>query len=142
MKKVGMPGSAVCVHWSPRINQLFVGVGDAKQGSTQVTVLPSQRSGSSGRRAGSLRSPLHSTPPENRRRESYAAMTSQKLRIEHVRVWHGATENEIPNFRGVRVALGAGYNRVEGNRRASRNGRVSDLPPKSELHRTVSDNIT
>lgn len=41
VKKVGMPGSAVCVHWSPRINQLFVGVGDAKQGSTQVLYTPS-----------------------------------------------------------------------------------------------------
>jgi hypothetical protein len=37
---------------------------------------------------------------------------------------------QIPNFRGVRVALGAGYSRAEGNRRASRNGRVSDLPPE------------
>jgi hypothetical protein len=30
----------------------------------------------------------------------------------------------------VREALGTGYNRVEGNRRASRNGRASDLPPE------------
>jgi hypothetical protein len=35
-----------------------------------------------------------------------------------------------PKLRGVRVALGTGYNRVEGNRRASRNGLVSDLPPE------------
>jgi hypothetical protein len=39
-------------------------------------------------------------------------------------------DGQRPNFRGVRVALGTGYNRVEGNRRASRNGRVSDLPPE------------
>jgi hypothetical protein len=46
------------------------------------------------------------------------------------RFWHGAAENPLneghrPNFRGVRVALGTGYNRVEGNRRALRHGRVS-----------------
>jgi hypothetical protein len=41
-------------------------------------------------------------------------------------------DRQIPNSRVVRVALGTGYNRVEGNRRASRNGRVSSsLPPKS-----------
>jgi hypothetical protein len=31
-------------------------------------------------------------------------------------------EGRIPHFRGVRVHVGTGYNRVEGNRRASRNG--------------------
>jgi hypothetical protein len=36
-----------------------------------------------------------------------------------------------PNFRGVRLHVSTGYNRVEGNRRASRNGRVSDLPPET-----------
>jgi hypothetical protein len=35
---------------------------------------------------------------------------------------------QIPNFRGVRVHVSTGYNRVEGTRRASRNDRVSDLP--------------
>jgi hypothetical protein len=40
-------------------------------------------------------------------------------------------DGQIPHFRGVRVALGTGYNPGEGNRRASRNGRVSDLPPES-----------
>jgi hypothetical protein len=34
-------------------------------------------------------------------------------------------DGHTPHFRGVRVALGTGYNRDEGNRRASRNGRVS-----------------
>jgi phosphoenolpyruvate carboxylase len=49
--------------------------------------------------------------------------------------WHGAIENglcvndgRIPNTRGVRVHVSTGYNRVEGNRRATRNGRVN---PKS-----------
>jgi hypothetical protein len=40
-------------------------------------------------------------------------------------------DGQIPNFRGVRVALVTGYHRVEVNRRASRNGRVSDLPPET-----------
>ena len=35
------------------------------------------------------------------------------------------------NFRVVRVHVSTGYNLVEGNRRASRNGRVSDLHPKT-----------
>jgi hypothetical protein len=39
-------------------------------------------------------------------------------------------DGKIPSFRGVRVHVSTGYNRVEGNRRASRNGRVSDLPPE------------
>jgi hypothetical protein len=59
-----------------------------------------------------------------------------KLRIVNIspKVWHGATENgpltmgQIPNFRGVRVASGTGYNHVEGNRRASRNGLVTVSP--------------
>jgi hypothetical protein len=40
-------------------------------------------------------------------------------------------DGQIPNPNVVRVALGTGYNRVEGNRRASRNGRASDLPPET-----------
>ena len=38
-------------------------------------------------------------------------------------------DGRIPNFRGVRVHASTGYNAVEGNRRASRNRLVSDLPP-------------
>jgi hypothetical protein len=54
------------------------------------------------------------------------------------RVWHGAREwslndGQISNTRVVRVALDTGYNPREGNRRASRNGRVSDLPPEIPL---------
>jgi hypothetical protein len=37
---------------------------------------------------------------------------------------------ERPNYRGVRVHVSTGYNRGEGNRRASRNRGVSDLPPE------------
>jgi hypothetical protein len=33
-------------------------------------------------------------------------------------------DGQSPNFRGVRVHVSTGYNRAEGNRRASRNGRV------------------
>jgi hypothetical protein len=39
-------------------------------------------------------------------------------------------EGQIPNTRVVRVTPGTGYHRVEGNRRASRNGLVCDLPPE------------
>jgi hypothetical protein len=52
-------------------------------------------------------------------------------------VWHGATENcplndgQIPNPNVVRVVHGTRYHRVEGNRRASRNGPVSDPPPET-----------
>jgi hypothetical protein len=35
-----------------------------------------------------------------------------------------------PNPNGIPLAPGTGYHRVEENRRASRNGRVSDLPPE------------
>jgi hypothetical protein len=61
----------------------------------------------------------------------------KSLRI--AKVWHGATENDgqIPNVRGVRERVSTGYHRVEGNRRASRNGRVSDLPPETTPHVTT-----
>jgi hypothetical protein len=55
----------------------------------------------------------------------------------YARVWRGgqqkwsSNEGQIPNTRGVRVHVSTGYHRVEGNRRASRNGRVSDLPPET-----------
>ena len=39
-------------------------------------------------------------------------------------------DGPIPNPNVVRVARGTGYHRVEGKRRASRNGRVSDPPPE------------
>jgi hypothetical protein len=40
-------------------------------------------------------------------------------------------DGQSPNPNVVRVAPGTGYHRVEGNRRASRNGPVSDLPPEN-----------
>jgi hypothetical protein len=40
-------------------------------------------------------------------------------------------DGQIPNPNVVRVAPGTGYHRVQGNRRASRNGPVSDLPPET-----------
>jgi hypothetical protein len=40
-------------------------------------------------------------------------------------------DGQIPNFHGVRVHVSTGYNRAEGNRRASRNDLVSDLPPET-----------
>jgi hypothetical protein len=39
-------------------------------------------------------------------------------------------DGQIPNPNVVRVAPGSRYHRVEGNRRASRNGPVSDPPPE------------
>jgi hypothetical protein len=59
----------------------------------------------------------------------------QKLRIVMFRVWPGATEKwplnegQITKFRVVYVSTG--YNRVEGNRRAPRNGRVSSSPTRN-----------
>jgi hypothetical protein len=38
-------------------------------------------------------------------------------------------EEQIPHFRGVRVHVSTSYNSREGNRRASRNGRVSSSHP-------------
>ena len=66
---------------------------------------------------------------------THSPTAMQKLRIE--RLGFGTARQKMalndlqqPNFRGVRVALGTRYNPGEGNRRASRNGRVSDLPPE------------
>jgi hypothetical protein len=42
-------------------------------------------------------------------------------------------ERQIPNCRGVGVALGTGYDPGEGNRRASRNGRVVSSSPTESL---------
>jgi hypothetical protein len=59
------------------------------------------------------------------------------LRIVTVRDWHGAARKwslercTNPNCRGVRVHVSTGYNRVEVNRRASRNGRVSSSPSRT-----------
>jgi hypothetical protein len=67
-------------------------------------------------------------------RWNHSPTAMQKLRIVTLgfgargdREW-SLNEGRIPNFRAVRVALGTVYNRVEGNRRASRNGRV---PPET-----------
>jgi hypothetical protein len=50
--------------------------------------------------------------------------------------WHRkwpSNEGQIPNFRAVREHASTGYNRVEGNRRASRNGRVTSSPTRNPL---------
>jgi hypothetical protein len=55
----------------------------------------------------------------------------------NAKVGHGGdrerslNERQIPNVRGVRVPVSTGYDPVERNWRASRNGRVSDLPPET-----------
>jgi hypothetical protein len=70
--------------------------------------------------------------PANRR------TATKTVANRNVRLWHGRyrkrslNDGQIPTFRGVRVALGTGYNRVEGIRRASRNGLVSSSPTRNE----------
>jgi hypothetical protein len=65
--------------------------------------------------------------------KGHGRAATQKSRIT---VGHGGDRNwslndgQIPNFHVVRVHVSTGYNRVEGNRRTSRNGRVSDPPPE------------
>ena len=69
-------------------------------------------------------------------RESGAADGEREIGY---RVWHGATEKQkwplndgqIPNPDVVRVAPGTGHHSGEGNRQASRNNPVSDLPPRN-----------
>jgi hypothetical protein len=66
----------------------------------------------------------------------------EKLRIVSLGLALGRrwplNDGRIPNFRVVRVHVSTGYSRVEGNRRASRNGRVSVLPPEGETpHVTI-----
>jgi hypothetical protein len=58
----------------------------------------------------------------------------KKLRIvtglaRRDREW-SLNDGQLPNPNVVRVAPGTGYHRVKGNRRASRTGPVSDLPPE------------
>jgi hypothetical protein len=58
---------------------------------------------------------------------------TEKLRIERTGFGAGRqkiplNDGQIPNFRGIRVALGTGYNRVEGYRRETD---VSDLPAET-----------
>jgi hypothetical protein len=60
---------------------------------------------------------------------SLATYSDGKVANRNVRVSHGATENG-PLTVDKSQTFAVGYNRVEGKkRRASRNGRVSDLPP-------------
>jgi hypothetical protein len=66
-------------------------------------------------------------------------LSGETLRIvdSQFRVGHGGdserslNDGQIPIPDVIRVALGTGYHRVEGSRRASRNGPVSDLPPET-----------
>jgi hypothetical protein len=77
--------------------------------------------------------------PERRRGPDYAVAVRiprsdvRKLRIGRLargdRQWP-LDNGQSPNSPGVRVHASTGYNRVEGIRRASRNGLVSALPPE------------
>ena len=64
--------------------------------------------------------------------DAFTYSGGKKLRIVTLGLARGdrkwpLNDGQIPHVRGVRAALGTGYNRVEGNRRASRNGR--ERPP-------------
>jgi hypothetical protein len=48
-------------------------------------------------------------------------------------------DGQIPNPNVVRVAPGARYHRVEGDRRASRNGRVSYSPTRNPRRHDIRD---
>jgi hypothetical protein len=52
------------------------------------------------------------------------------LSVRHGQQKWSLNDGRSPNFRGVRVAPGTGYNREVENRRASRNGPVSEHPPE------------
>jgi hypothetical protein len=76
----------------------------------------------------------------------HADVAAQLLRPRHTAMqkWRNVTlrflargdrkcsldDGQIPNSRGVSAHVSTGYNTGEANRRASRNGRVSDLPPE------------
>jgi hypothetical protein len=67
--------------------------------------------------------------------EQEVQCSDEKVANRNAKVWHGATEwslndGQIPNFRGVSVHVSTGNDRGEGNRRASRYSRVSDLHRK------------
>jgi hypothetical protein len=69
-----------------------------------------------------------------RERERAGYDASQRWEsCESPRVWHwgdrkwSLNDGRILDFRGIRVALGAGFNPGEGNRRATRNGLVSRI---------------
>jgi hypothetical protein len=100
-----------------------------------------RRSGSSSGRAQQLCvGPLAQRGEDTRRRGPQLGRRVRtpikKLRIVTLRLGTARqrmdplNDGHIPNPNVVRVAFGTGYHRVEGNRRASRNGPVSDLPPE------------
>jgi hypothetical protein len=81
---------------------------------------------------------LHPSLPGSLARDGAGARAHKKAANRNANVWHGATENgpwmmdgPIPNPNVVRVAPGTGNHRVEGNRRASRNGLVAISHPQS-----------
>jgi hypothetical protein len=63
------------------------------------------------------------------------AMTTLRIAMLRFGTWGdrkcSLNEGQITTFRVVSVHVSTGYNRAEGNRRASRNGRVSELPPEN-----------
>ena len=70
--------------------------------------------------------PCASTPHSRSSTHAPMALSQHTLRDRKGSLNDGQT----PISRGLRVHASTGYHRCEGNRRASRNGRVSDLPPE------------
>jgi hypothetical protein len=62
-----------------------------------------------------------------------ALSAKRKQRLEAAEA--AALHKHVERTRAKTAGGGGGYNRVEGNRRASRNGRVSDLPPTRDPFR-------
>ena len=69
------------------------------------------------------------THPPDTRTTAIDKVANRKGLARGDRKWP-LNDGQIPIFRGVRVALGTGSNRVEGNRRTSRNALVIDLSPE------------
>ena len=63
---------------------------------------------------------------------SDAKVTNRDFEVWRDRGWP-LNDGRIPNPNIARVRVSTGYHRVEGNRRASRNGPVSDLPPETPI---------
>jgi hypothetical protein len=59
----------------------------------------------------------------------HTSMQKLRIRFGTARQKLSLNDGQIPTPNVVRVASGTGYHRVEGNRQASRNGPVRDLPP-------------
>jgi hypothetical protein len=114
--------------------------GGALGASEQSVPSPQREAAASGQRPPSVREgpTTDHLPPGSRLRKPFHPSSRKERHFLNTRLSGrqqappaGSTtllSASDPDFRGVRVALGTGYNRVEGSRRASRNGLVSSHP--------------